>query len=354
MADDDPLFPPPLNPAAPNPKVAELIRALAGGVAHGVGNIVSMPKRAMEQGITSEQAVPWAGDTALTMAGVRTPFAAPGTAGVFGGHLAQTADLKKLEKAMDMASDRVKGTLGDVRRLPSQIWDETGWFKGADDRWKFEIPDHKSYVDPYGRSVLDSGQHQPLSQFLHHEPLFEAYPELKNLNIHSDIPKGYDAMFFGDSVGLKRDRPWELNNRSSALHEIQHAIQRKEGFAGGTNPKYEYLNLPTENTGHPIVEQLRKAVATGQYGMPGDPTFTEKARQLLQLEREVNSQRAEDLYRRNAGEVEARNVQGRMLWSPQQLKEAPPFVTEDVPRAKQVIPKPTHPSQWQLMQALRR
>ena len=48
---------------------------------------VTLPGRAMQQGITTEEAVPWATDTALNLAGGGAPMAERGAAGAFGGRL---------------------------------------------------------------------------------------------------------------------------------------------------------------------------------------------------------------------------------------------------------------------------
>lgn len=44
-----------------------------------------------------------------------------------------------------------------------------------------------------------------------------------------------------------------------------------------------------------------------------------------------------DLYRRHAGEVESRNVQSRMNMTPEERRASPPWLTQDVPDAQQII-----------------
>jgi hypothetical protein len=44
-----------------------------------------------------------------------------------------------------------------------------------------------------------------------------------------------------------------------------------------------------------------------------------------------------ELYRRTSGEVEARNVQTRRDMTPDQRRATPPWETEDVPRAQQIV-----------------
>jgi hypothetical protein len=79
----DQLVPPPRNPAAPADWAANAVRGAAGKLA----DIVTLPGRAMQQGITTEEAVPWATDTALNLAGGGAPMAERGAAGAFGGRL---------------------------------------------------------------------------------------------------------------------------------------------------------------------------------------------------------------------------------------------------------------------------
>ena len=64
----------------------------------------------MQQGITTEEAVPWATDTALNLAGGGAPMAERGAAGAFGGRLpvfegpVRTADLEaaRMGRAAEM------------------------------------------------------------------------------------------------------------------------------------------------------------------------------------------------------------------------------------------------------------
>lgn len=66
-----------------------------------------------------------------------------------------------------------------------------------------------------------------------------------------------------------------------------------------------------------------------------------KAQELHQIKtrkREIETADPYDLYKRTAGEVEARNVQTRLGMTPQERYESYPPDTEDVPRASQVFP----------------
>jgi len=52
--------------------------------------------------------------------------------GIFAGHLAMTADKNALAQAQKMSAADVD---------PRTIWNDTGWFKGGDGKWRFEIDD---------------------------------------------------------------------------------------------------------------------------------------------------------------------------------------------------------------------
>lgn len=143
-----------------------------------------------------------------------------GGTGMFAGRLAKTADQEALARAERLAAE------GADRNA---IWNETGWFQGPDQKWRFEI----------------------------------------------------------DADGF----------RKSALHEMQHDLQRREGFAyGGT---------ATEGGGIGYLGQSRPDLEAD--------------------------------YKRLAGETEARNVQTRMNMSADQRRATPPWETQDIPFEDQIV-----------------
>jgi hypothetical protein len=50
--------------------------------------------------------------------------------GIFGGRMAKTADLNALARAERMAAENAPR---------ESVWNETGWFQGPDQKWRFEI-----------------------------------------------------------------------------------------------------------------------------------------------------------------------------------------------------------------------
>ncbi len=120
-----------------------------------------------------------------------------------------------------------------------------------------------------------------LRDYLDHAELYAQYPELKNLPVnYYYFTDGSTGMFMEDEIGLSvsiRRLPEEV--KKTLLHEIQHAIQEKEGFSGGASPEYW------------------KEVQSGR-----NPIRDE----------EGNLRDAFELYENTAGEIEARTVENRM------------------------------------------
>ena len=145
----------------------------------------------------------------------------------FGGRNANAADLDALHRAQEMEREGVAA---------ETIFRETGWYTGADGKWRFEIDDSGMQ---YNRRGEDAVPGQALADYLTHDELFRSYPQLRKTQLEfADMEKGvrgqYDAA--NDTITLSnelRDAP-----EDTLIHEIQHAIQRAEGFAQGANEKF--------------------------------------------------------------------------------------------------------------------
>lgn len=247
----------------------------------------------------------------LPMAGTGTQFAVKGAAGIFGGRLAPGAPRGKLDVAQILEK---RGA------TPEDIWYQTGWFKGHDKKWKFEIPDTLAEVKLLGPAGVEG----KLSEFLHHPKLYEAYPDLANLSTMRDPNlKSVGAYWSPDpktgSPAAMSFKETDYGRRGDTLgtllHETQHGIQDIEGFARGTSS----------------AGRLRE-------GTPAWQVYEDKIRSLVRAtgRREIGPEEARFLreqsmkegYQRSAGEVEARNVERRMDMRPGQLEAAPPWWTE--------------------------
>jgi len=318
-------------------------------------SIVRGPRENWDRGYagdipTPQEQIPWAANTATTLMGASTPFAEPGAAGIFGGRLAKTANLPKLERAQQMMASGA---------TPDEIWKQTGWFQGADQQWRFEIPDVGAKLAPQG-SVWGyaRGRSSTLGQELKHPALYEAYPQLAEM----PTQRGYR---FGDTTVLAGYAPtWATNpkgpqllfgpkaNTRTALHETQHAIQDIEGFASGGGETELRQSSPAWGIYQDYLDRIPKMNEMSNEEMSRfigmrDRVLTDRERQNVldniaskpQAWREnmARNMAMANYYRHLAGEVEARNVETRYPFGILRRQITPPWQTADVPGESQFV-----------------
>ena len=111
------------------------------------------------------------------------------------------------------------------------IRQQTGWYKGMDGKWRYEIDDSQMKISD------DISNYMRLGDLMRHEELYAAYPDLADVRVvfHSlqkDHYGAYNPQF--DSIDLStklKNDPVGL--KDALVHEIQHAIQHREGFTTG-------------------------------------------------------------------------------------------------------------------------
>ena len=218
----------------------------------------------------------------------------------YGGRGAENANLDELDRAKRLLAQGVDKDA--VRR-------DTGWFRGADGQWRFEIDDSGliysktgnilGYADSaraqheYAAKWLaltsaemtdaqrgelaeyikqrDNGEFSQelynklteywgtafeeyaaakeamlamsnasgvtVGDYIKHDELFGQYPHLKDLGlIFEDLGSGEKGYFNGLEIVI--DRSLKDAPEKTLLHEIQHAIQRFEGFSKGASVEY--------------------------------------------------------------------------------------------------------------------
>jgi hypothetical protein len=282
--------------------------------------IMSIPGQALssEQPMTTQDMLQPARDMTGQFGAIGLPMAKAGTAGIFGGKLAQGADLRALQEAKQMAAGG---------KLPGQIMNDTGWMRTpTDNQWKFEIPDNKSALKfmPQNEGDLATGSVQSL---MSHPELFKHYPQLQGANM-SITRQGGDPSGLWEGPTPMSDNPINSytahvvapdmrSGRSIALHELQHGVQGIEGFSAGNNPAYYAAEI--------------------ERGMRNQPN------QFQGYDFNKIASQADELYRKTAGEVEARNVQHRAGFSPllRRQPEGMPWATQDVKYIDQFHYDPT-------------
>ena len=323
----------------------------------------------------------------------------------FAGPRAETADMSALERAEMMERSGVSA---------EETLRETGWYRGVDGKWRFEIsdedaefsrrgdlvfkkehPDYARYRElfdiqekytlglPGGRKLTaeeskeysnlrktwkdtfrENGKEgdganvqNRLAAYFQHDKLYEAYPELR------DVEVMFDENIRRSSFSLKTkkislaERENVDKYKRSLIHEIQHWIQEKEGFANGSseeyweeryskqfksnkehtkmleqqrdelyskaNPLYEaigfsdYFNelLSKLERGEITIEDYEKM--TNEYVKEHSSELYELRKEILKVNSELedmyrNRRTAEELYINTAGEIEARDASKRV------------------------------------------
>jgi hypothetical protein len=199
------------------------------------------------------------------------------TAAGIGARTADSAALRRAEALEKSGTDN------------ETIRQETGWYRGMDGQWRFEIDDsgaafsrsgeaqysadnadYARYTQLMNRMLtgdLTEAEHAELlgldkkngstkkelarridegnatlRDIMQHNALFEAYPEIAETKVKfADMPRGTAGSYNRETntITLDTKLKYDANEALDALmHEVQHRVQAAEGFAGGTNPGY--------------------------------------------------------------------------------------------------------------------
>jgi len=185
---------------------------------------------------------------------------------------------------------------------------------------------------------------------LEHPELYKAYPNLSGMDVKQGGTSGSTRASYIE--GINENDPGLMNvydlglkgdPRSSAIHEMQHAIQGIEDWGRGGNPYMAFQHKEA----HDILNALRKQALepmtyeeyskkAGLESLPlGDamkqyehykkniPAMAKK------LDREIQGQAANLYYERLSGEAEARAAQARRDLTPEQRLEKFPLEVGD-------------------------
>ena len=288
---------------------------------------------AADIGNTLNYAIPFGGPLKAA------PAAAAGLKAIFAGVAAKTADRVALAQAQRMAAS------GADR---AAIWDATGWFQGADDKWLFEISDNTSTISPKIANRLNKNipMMTDASRTLEHPELYQAYPALKKMTMYTELSPERYGVFMNPEVNGRRWSPLVQAKgptvddvRNVALHEMQHPVQEAEGLAPGGNAESHMLYSAPEVAPYLNMRKVFESAYKAESAKPNPD-----AARLQRIQSELNDlnpliEKAAGLagYKRLAGEVQARNVHARMNMTPQERRATPPWLTQDVPTEQQII-----------------
>ena len=222
-------------------------------------------------------------------------------------HLWKMSQLaEQLETAM--LADRNKGMIHANVSLTKNDYNiirlKTGWFKGPDDLWRYEINDQKARLKPWtaqgtvlkrlgktpsvkrGPGEIRFGDTIKLGDFLDHPELYKAYPQAAtDVKVVSGLlmPMG-DGSFYINRAGeptiaiggkgrisKSSAQTWKKSPGSlygqtetvikALMHEVGHYIDYVEGFARGGNPAE--MGAPSSKLMADAYMGLNKAQAVG-------------------------------------------------------------------------------------------
>ena len=293
----------------------------------------------------------------------------------YGGVNANTADQKTLARAQEL---QMQGE--DDERVRK----ETGWHTGMEGKLRFEIDDskmkyhrggdaafsrnHPDYAEyqklvdkmltgsaeawkpedqgrlqeldktwgrEYGRlsERVDRGS-ATLEDVIDHEELFQAYPQLRNVRVEfKELPGNTQGYFSPSENKIALDSKLRSAPEATIIHEIQHAIQKAEGFASGASP--EYWQQHRDEAKEARIADIREEIARLEEQLPWDlnrwtaeddaieAKIGELEDSIIDIQNGVGMD-SYDLYHNTAGEIEARDAASRRELTPEQRRAAPP------------------------------
>lgn len=239
------------------PAVPGMVR----GAVNDIGALLAAPRMALTGQMDDADMRAVAPHMANAMGTMGLGTSAPaGSLGMFAGPMARVANHAALERAM--AQEQKLESLGipvnsDTARNATRA--ETGWFRGPEGKWRFEIPDTDARLktenmnpadqidasgNPKGYHVNNTqengfGHEVPttVGDVLDHPQLFDAYPGLANRHLRQmplmDQLAGTKGSFTSDTGTIHLGYSDPASQLSTLLHENQHAVQDAEGFAQG-------------------------------------------------------------------------------------------------------------------------
>lgn len=308
---------------------------------------------------------------------------------MFAGEKGAAEADKAEEQTIRMDNLDVAKQMEEAKKDAKIIKMATGWEKGVDGKWRYEMPDAKikdtmdvgggHIVKRYEDDMLWNGG--KLSKVIDAPELFKAYPQLKDVRIETDaimndMPSNGEYNPQTKTITIHAD---ELKYLNSILnHEIQHVIQHEEGFAHGGTPEqverdfnaakaewkarsyaFELEEKAKEMGGEYNQSEVEKALIQEYKDMDMPEFIPDKETRIkgfnyfargyadrsmddaIKRFRLDRFQRTDfdsyQEYRKLAGEVESRNVEKRLGMTDEERRNSLASETEDVNRDEQIV-----------------
>ena len=251
----------------------------------------------------------------------------------------RTFRMDNLSVAKDMEKNKKKAKAIKVA---------TGWERGADGKWRYEMPDvvlrdPKEWVNKKTLTLSDIVE-KPNDLFKEYPELFDAYPKLKDVKIQKGRAKMggsyYDNTITLNLGGIREAIKYDLDIhykiatrllKRTLVHEVQHYIQHEEGFANGGSE--QFVRDAIKDEFEKVTKQIRGLRAEGK---------EDEAKALVERNKALYNAYANEKdsyknYKSLSGEVEARNVSARLNMTPEERRKSLAESTEDVARKDQIF-----------------
>lgn len=308
---------------------------------------------------------------------------------MFAGEKGAAEADKADEQTIRMDNLDVAKQMEEAKKDAKAIKMATGWEKGVDGKWRYEMPDAKikDTLDVGGGNIVKRNEEDmlwnggKLEKAIDAPELFKLYPQLKDVRINTDaimndMPSNGEYNPQTKTITIHAD---ELKYLNSILnHEIQHVIQREEGFAHGGTPEqverdfnaakaewkarsyaFELEEKAKEMGGEYNQSAVEKALIQEYNDMDMPEFIPDKETRIkgfnyfargyadrsmddaIKRFRLDRFQRTDfdsyQEYRKLAGEVEARNVEKRFGMTDEERRNSLASETEDVNRDEQIV-----------------
>ena len=364
--------------------------------------------------------------------GTEEPTGPPSDRYSFAGENANNADLDALARAKEMQAAGV---------ADETIRQQTGWHTGVDGKWRWEIDDsgmeysgrgdlglrerrpeyarYRELLDKSNRYVLELSNEaltpeetaelqklkdiwggtfrkagritedalptDLLSDYVKHEDLFEAYPQLRKTRLRfAELPEGTRGQYDPEQDVITLSESLRGKPQDALIHEIQHVIQKAEGFAQGSSPEFwdgqqlvppeyaseiqkaedtvkkveaefhqewpddinldlvkQYIELDNQLWGdgtdqialQELADQMdqieRLATESGWGDLFNDYYYAVGQLQMAKERAKLHRRASIDLYRNTAGEIEARDAASRRQLTAEQRRNTEPARADD-------------------------
>ena len=263
-----------------------------------------------------------------------------GVGGIIAGKMAKTANLEML----DIAKGATKKGMSRQK-----VFDATGWYKGVDDKWKFEVPDKDMTINNYtgtgGGITVNNPSLRENYPRINRGVNIKQYDQLDGTAFYKRPDKFEYGMGRRGEIGIPRN---EIPPKDVFAHEYQHAIQADEGFAkGGTVSKMVDKSSDLKMLSDAkVLKKMDGDKDMFKLVFEREPELGAESIVLSGESYKSISKRVDDLYNNVtpyaqynnlAGEVEARNVSTRLGMMADDRRMLAPWLTEDVPQARQLV-----------------